>query len=308
MRLPKLAILAILVFSPIALHVAPAQQAGDGLEDPPPPPPRPAKQDVKLSAKDIAARRKAYLLRFDKAAAAFMDARLKKPEARKELQGLRQQVLAVSRDRNLTLEMITDRADPARKRVEAMLSLGREDVVKSDPTLAADRSALIGAAAAPAEFESELNNAEDFAATLASLPDRKDRAILQANLEPAKKLDGTEAQGIFVLNVLRARLGVGALAIDLKLCEAARGHSKDMSEFRFFDHVSPISGKEEPTDRAKLAGTTAIAENIYQGGERGEDAIEGWWHSPGHHTNMMAPAKRIGMGRHEGYWTQMFGG
>jgi uncharacterized protein YkwD len=249
------------------------------------------------------------------------------------LQELRSKVLAVSHAREVVAEKIIDFADPARRRIEEILTVAREDVLKSDAGLAADREQVLAtagwwrdaAAKLPAAggnpaaaagtppaadvLSAELADAETFAATVAALPDRKDRAVLQANLEPAKKLDPAEARGIFVLNVLRARLGLGALPIDLKLCEASRGHSKDMAEFNFFDHVSPVPGREEPSDRARQAGTTANAENIYQGGERGEDAVEGWWHSPGHHANMMAKAhKRVGLGKHEGYWTQMFGG
>jgi uncharacterized protein YkwD len=121
-------------------------------------------------------------------------------------------------------------------------------------------------------------------------------------------MDPAEGRGILVLNVLRAQLGIGALTIDPKLCAAAQGHSKDMVEKGFFAHESPVPGKTTPWERAKLAGTTASGENIYAGSPRGEDAIEAWWHSPGHHTNMMGGHKRVGIGRYQNTWTQMFGG
>jgi uncharacterized protein YkwD len=281
-------------------------------------------------AKEVAARRKDYFARFDKAAADVMAKRLNKPDAKKEVQALRNKILGVSRDRNLTPDKITDFADPARRRLEELMSLTRDEVLKSDKALETARAGLIatvkpwreGADKLPADarkgdamtpptpeaFDAALQEAEVLAATLAALPDRKDRAIITANLEPAKQVDPAEARGVYVLNLLRARVGIGALALDVKLCAASRDHSKDMQEFNFFDHVSPVPGKEEPWDRAKLHGTTASSENIYQGGERGEDAIEGWWHSPGHHANMMAAGpRRVGMGKHEGFWTQLFG-
>ena len=296
----------LLVLIANSARPAPSPDDNSGLDEAPPAK-SPAPLPTAANAKELAAKQKAYLAHFEKSATKLADERLKKPAAKKELQELRQKVLAVSRDRNLTLERVTDFADPARKRLEAMLTLGREDVVKADPALGGERDALVKTGGDG--FDRELAEAEERAAVLAALPDPKDRKVIAANVEPSKKIDPAEARGVFLLNVLRARLGIGALALDVKLCDASRGHSKDMAEQNFFDHVSPVPGKEEPWDRAKLAGTTATAENIYQGGERGEDAIEGWWHSPPHHLNMMAAGhKRVGMGRHEGYWTQMFGG
>jgi uncharacterized protein YkwD len=291
-----------LVILSLSTSAAPPAQDGDGLDSPSAAtPPKPAPDPKK-----VAAQQKVYLARFETAATKIADERIKKPAAKKELQELRQKVLGVSRDRNITLDRIEQFADPARKRLEEMLTLRREDVMKADPALAAEREALLK----DGESEAELAEAENRAAVVCALPDPKDRKVIAANAELAKKLeDPAEARGVFLLNVLRSRVGIGALTLDLKLCDAARGHSKDMSEQNFFDHISPVPGKAEPWDRAKLAGTTANAENIYQGGERGEDAIEGWWHSPPHHLNMMAADRmRVGMGRHEGYWTQMFGG
>jgi uncharacterized protein YkwD len=260
-----------------------------------------------------------------------MTERLKKPDARKQLQELRNTILGVSRERNINEERIKDFADPARRKLEALLTLTREDVLKSDASLQPERdgvSATLGGwreafGKLPADaaneqkspppdssaFESELQDDEAWSATLASIPEKKDRSILTSNREPAKKLpDPAEARAILILNLLRARVGIGALAIDLKLCDAARDHSKDMSEMNFFEHESPVPGKTMPWDRAKRAGTTATSENIYQGGFKGEDAIDGWWHSPGHHANMMAAGyRRTGVGKYEGYWTQLFG-
>lgn len=281
-------------------------------------------------AKDFAARRKSYLAHFDRAAAKAIEPRIKTPDAKKELELQRGRIMKVAQDRNITLEKINDFSDPARRKIEEMLALPREEVFKTDPTLTPEREMLLltvgwwreavqksppdakkslGATLPPeqAKFEQDLKDEEDLAAVIAGLPDRKDHTILRNNRELAKQLDLSEAKGVFMLNVLRARIGIGALVLDMKLTECARGHSKDMSEFMFFDHVSPVPGREELRDRAKLAGTSASGENIYQGGERGEDAINGWWHSPGHHANMLAPHKRMGLGKHEGYWTQVFG-
>jgi uncharacterized protein YkwD len=104
-------------------------------------------------------------------------------------------------------------------------------------------------------------------------------------------------------------IGLRPVRLDPKLCEAGRGHSKDMAEKNFFAHDSPVSGKETPWKRAQLAGTSANAENIFVGSKSPQAANKAWWYSPGHHVNMLNPgSQRGGMGHHEGRWTQMFGG
>ncbi len=158
------------------------------------------------------------------------------------------------------------------------------------------------------EIEQTLAMREQLACQLAMPLNPQDKATLAANLPIAAKLDLGEARGIAELNRLRLLLGIGVLAIDTKLCDASRDHSKDMKRLNFFDHESPVEGKETPWKRAAKFGTKASGENIYEGSERGEQAIKVWWYSPGHHSNMMGTARRVGLGREEKYFTQMFGG
>jgi uncharacterized protein YkwD len=135
-----------------------------------------------------------------------------------------------------------------------------------------------------------------------------DRKVMSANAEEFEGLDAKEADGIVELNDLRVLLGLNALRVDLRLCKACRGHSQDMVEGGFFSHSSPVEGKESPWKRAALEGTSAGAENIAAGAAEGPDAIRMWWYSPGHHRNMLGGHRRVGLGRHQGHWTQCFGG
>ena len=54
-------------------------------------------------------------------------------------------------------------------------------------------------------------------------------------------------------------------------------------------------------------GTSASAENIFCGCQDGPSANLGWFHSPGHHVNMLAAHHRVGIGRAGGYFVEMFG-
>jgi len=159
----------------------------------------------------------------------------------------------------------------------------------------------------PTTYEQYLIDEEDFVIQLAAPMDSKSREILAANALVAGQLERQEARTIAACNLTRVILGLPALAIDLKLCAAGRDHSTDMRNLKFFAHISPVEGKKEPWDRAKRFGTTATGENIAQGPRNGSEANDMWFHSPGHHKNMLADHKRIGVGRNGDLYTEMFG-
>lgn len=156
---------------------------------------------------------------------------------------------------------------------------------------------------------SSLADAEQKIARDHSGLDRDGLRILEKNRNIAEddQVPADEAAGIEECNLWRLYLGLNALTLDPKLCNAARDHSKDMAEKGFFAHDSPVPGKGTPWARAKLAGTTASAENIYAGGSNPAAANRGWFFSPGHHKNMFGGHRRIGLGHYRGKWTQMFG-
>lgn len=284
------------------------------------------------AGQDFDAKANAYVPKFEKAAADALLAKVKQQggtaKVTAEVETLRKTILDVSRGDNLTKEKIKQTADPALARLTELLTVSRDDVLSAIPDLKARRAEVMELAAAyhkalpqvpedqrkgvptlPAAdvIDTTITRREEQAAFLATPMSKADRDVLTANVSLAAALDPEEARGILVLNRIRIRVGIGAQAIDPKLCEAARGHSKDMVEKKFFDHASPVPGKETPWKRAALAGTSANAENIAAGGKTGDDAIKIWWYSPGHHKNMMGGGHRVGLGRERDHFTQMFG-
>ncbi len=246
-----------------------------------------------------------------------------------EVTKLQQQIVDLQKDPGLTKDMIVKTGDPAIKRLEELLSIDRRTVLAGSKPLAtakqelADVVTFAGRLAqhvskedrrllekfpSVAVIEADLNAAEEMAAVVA-MPIREEwQDVLMQNIALAKEIDSEEAKGIEMLNLMRLRAGMQPLLIDLKLTEASRGHSKDMRTLGFFSHTSPVSGKSSPWDRAKLAGTSASGENIFMGSANHDVAIMAWWHSPGHFKNMMNPGfRRIGLGRLDVHWTQMFG-
>ncbi|MCX6876094.1 MAG: CAP domain-containing protein [Verrucomicrobia bacterium] len=162
----------------------------------------------------------------------------------------------------------------------------------------------------PVDSASTLATSEQAAAAGIGGFERSDLKILAQNRKVAKdrEIPEAEARGIEECNELRMLVGLNALFLDPKLCEAARDHSKDMAEQGFFAHESPVPGKKLPWDRAKNFGTSASAENIFMGSGDPHAANLGWFYSPGHHKNMFSPGHlRMGLGCSGSHWTQMFG-
>ena len=246
-----------------------------------------------------------------------------------EVTKLQQQIADLQSDPGLTKDMIVKTGDPAIKRLEDLLTIDRRTVLAGSKPLAAAKQELADVMVfasrlsqhvtkedrrllekfpSVSAIEADLNTAEEMAAVVA-LPIREEwQEVLMQNIALSREIDSEEAKGIEMLNLMRLRAGMQPLLIDLKLNEASRGHSKDMRTLGFFAHESPVSGKRSPWDRAKLAGTSASGENIFMGSANHDAAIMAWWHSPGHFKNMMNPGfRRIGLGRLDVHWTQMFG-
>ena len=141
------------------------------------------------------------------------------------------------------------------------------------------------------------------------LRDRETQVIRELKLGPIlSQLDEQELIALKLTNEQRAAAGLAPLVIDLKLCQTARDHSADMIKHGFFDHTSPVEGKATVADRGKRFGVIANGENIFAGNTSGAMAVEGWMNSEGHRANILnAGYRRVGFGRVEKHWTQVFG-
>lgn len=149
---------------------------------------------------------------------------------------------------------------------------------------------------------------EQWVALLALSENDRDVMVLQENRKAEASLLPPEVLGIREANRVRMLLGIGALAIDPKLCEAARDHASDMARLNFVSHESPVPGKRLPWDRAARFGTTCQSENVSYGGMSAADIVHRWFISPGHHVNLLnREYYRCGFGNTGQYWVIMFG-
>ena len=201
---------------------------------------------------------------------------------------------------------------PSTKEIFATAPASLEQQKKIVLILAKFRDAIVDTAVLPDEEAAEKNilaTEKETIAAFGGLP-RDGLRIINDNDKIAEKgkVPEDERAGIREVNEWRLLLGLSALAIDPKLCDASRDHSEDMNKKGFFAHESPVPGKKTPWDRAGNFGTKASGENIYMGSPSPNSANKGWFYSPGHHKNMFKGGHtRIGLGRYGGHWTQMFG-
>jgi uncharacterized protein YkwD len=109
-----------------------------------------------------------------------------------------------------------------------------------------------------------------------------------------------------------------ALAFHPALRLSARGHSTDMANKGYFDHIG-LDGST-PTDRMKAAGYDTksgyTGENIAAGNATAKATVQQWMDSPGHCENLMDPHYTLlGVGyafnagsKYHHFWTQNFAG
>lgn len=118
-----------------------------------------------------------------------------------------------------------------------------------------------------------------------------------------------EFEQVRITNDYRVLMGRAALALDGRLVQSARGHADDMLRLDFFDHASPVPGKETVSQRIAATGyATPGGENIAMGMTTPQAAHEGWYRSSGHHRNILSEGyTAMGSGRAGKYWVQNFG-
>jgi len=124
-------------------------------------------------------------------------------------------------------------------------------------------------------------------------------------------LTPAEAKVMRLLNTMRRRLGMRALALDKAATRVARAHSRDMCRRRFFAHRN-LDGSQ-PWDRLKAGGVRfrAAGENIAAGQRTAQEVHKDWNTSPGHRKNRLNKRyRRMGIGVYwcagVPYWTEVF--
>ena len=247
-----------------------------------------------------------------------------KAEANRQIRQYRKDFMMVYQLNEAAMKpLLKTKSMPAIKGLKKLIMPSAEQVFATAPAtlnqqrkivliLAKFRDAIVDTAILHDEEKAEekiISKEKEAISSVAGLP-RDGLRIMGDNDKIAAKenVPDDERKGIQEVNEWRLLLGLNALIIDSKLCDASRGHSEDMERHKFFAHESPLAGKKTPWDRAANEGTKASGENIFMGSTLPAAANKGWFYSPGHHKNMFKGShKQIGLGRYGRHWTQMFG-
>ena len=247
-----------------------------------------------------------------------------KAEANRQIRQYRKDFMMVYQLNEAAMKpLLKTKSMPAIKGLKKLIMPSAEQVFATAPAplnrqrkivliLAKFRDAIVDTAVLHDEEKAEekiISKEKEAISSAVGLP-RDGLRIIGDNDKIAAKenVPDDERKGIREVNEWRLLLGLNALIIDSKLCDASRGHSEDMERHKFFAHESPLAGKKTPWDRAANEGTKASGENIFMGSTLPAAANKGWFYSPGHHKNMFKGShKQIGLGRYGRHWTQMFG-
>ncbi|MHC4958587.1 MAG: FHA domain-containing protein [Planctomycetota bacterium] len=134
-------------------------------------------------------------------------------------------------------------------------------------------------------------------------------SIEKYNVGVKTTADSEERANVKAVNAYRWMMGLHAVKIDERLVRAARKHSIEMQQLKYFAHDSPTPHLRTPSMRAKREGyPSGAAENIARGPASGVAAFWAWFRSSGHHRNMLLGHTELGCGAagHH-WWTQKFG-
>lgn len=117
-----------------------------------------------------------------------------------------------------------------------------------------------------------------------------------------------ENEVIRLVNIERAKNGVGPLKANWQLSRVARIKCEDMRDKNYFSHTSPTYGS--PFNMIKNFGFTyrTAGENIAMGQVSAAQVMNSWMNSPGHRQNILnSNYTEIGVGyAKNSYWSQMF--
>jgi uncharacterized protein YkwD len=93
-----------------------------------------------------------------------------------------------------------------------------------------------------------------------------------------------------LLNNVRVANGAGNVTYDARLGRAAQGHANDMVANDFFSHTGSNGSTVGQRATAQGYNWSIIGENIAQGQQTVQSAMNSWTGSPGHHANNINPA------------------
>jgi uncharacterized protein YkwD len=134
--------------------------------------------------------------------------------------------------------------------------------------------------------------------------------FLAAPALASTQLNGYEKQLVSLINKERAKHGLCALRVNVKLVNSARGHSTEMGQLKYFSHESQIPQGESWSSRIVRYGYGRqgyhhwkAGENIYWGAQLYSSpviCVDSWMDSPAHRAVILTKGFRdLGVGAYK---------
>ncbi|MDD3416317.1 MAG: CAP domain-containing protein [Lachnospiraceae bacterium] len=139
---------------------------------------------------------------------------------------------------------------------------------------------------------------------------------IEATTKNTDKVDTATSESTFatevvrLVNVERAKQGLGALKIDAKVTSAANVRAKEI--IQSFAHTRPNGSSFATALKESGANYSGCGENIAWGQQSPETVVKAWMNSAGHRANILNPKfTTIGVGNTQNsngtpYWVQLF--
>lgn len=133
----------------------------------------------------------------------------------------------------------------------------------------------------------------------------------------ADATDAMEDQVLSLINIERAKAGLGAVLLDLGLDVAAEAHSLDLATNNCFSHDSCNGTNWATRIKGYYTPNTFLGEIIAAGQPDAASVVQAWMNSDGHRANILGANFTVaGVGLVNGlvgsqyrtYWTVDFGG
>ena len=155
---------------------------------------------------------------------------------------------------------------------------------------------------------------DDPADPVANLPEQKGlldwrlrRRVDAYNRSLASQADPAELELVRMINAYRDALDLPALEMDPRLLQAARRHSREMVELKYFSPTSPTEATKDAMSRMKAAGfepTGQWSEALARNTKTATETFWGMFDTPPYHQAMASPElTAIGIGRWNTNWT-----
>ncbi|CEG38769.1 CAP domain [Plasmopara halstedii] len=159
----------------------------------------------------------------------------------------------------------------------------------------------------------------DLSVSTANLPNNVNNITnagnFSRNLQAVSSSDGIQADLLKAVNRERAAYKLPPLCLNIKLKEAAQGHSNDMAFKNYMSHQGSDGSTMSQRLQEKHYDSTAAGENVAAGHNSVDKVMEAWMNSPGHRANILREKfTMFGCGyaydsnsMYKIYWTQNFG-